>query len=662
MSRPDLLALGPEALASLSNVGLVKRAQRELAEGPGPALVEEDDGTVVGTFADGVVARLPPNKPLKEAPCTCGAAGVCRHRVAVALAYKPWHEAAHEAGPPPSARVPQDWSPGQIDDATLERVVGPKVLERARSVLKKGLLASVDRHGVPTAKLPSCTVRFLVPGDVAYARCDCAQAGGGCEHLALAVWAFRAADALPAKGGPEGAAVVVRLGGAEGASSGRGAALASAVSLVRDLLNAGVRDTTPLPARFAEVRTELRREGLTWMYAICTDLEIALEGYHKRSALYGSREIAALLVELAGRVRSAQAPTHELPARFVLGEDQAPETLLDHVRLVSLGARLRADGRERYADVYLADPDTTVVLVLRKRWDYAPDVEPEDGPGLARRTVAARLTLQAVATGQIVSKVVTRRANHTIDMSSSRTGQTSVTPQRGDWDSLPAPLLVRDLAEHDAWVRKRPPRMLRPRVLAEEVHAVAVSDVRAVVYEAAEQRITAQLADAAGNPFVLSARHQRVAPHALDAIAVALGQKVRFVAGELTRRAGFWELSPLSIAADGFVVPDVAGPTPAHTASGHGPRVVGDPLDSALTRAEAVLEELCHGGLGARAATVRPRLLQAAQALDDAGLAGLATRLRRLERPGTDGSGADAWLDAALRLTLLREASSALQA
>ncbi len=654
MSRPDLLALGPEALASLANVGLVKRAQRELAEGPAPSLVEEDDGTVVGTFVDGVVARLPPNKPLKEAPCTCGAAGVCRHRVAVALAYKPWHESVHEAGPPPSARVPENWSPGHIDDATLEGVVGAKVLERARAVLKKGLLASVDSHGVPTAKLPSCTVRFLVPGDVAYARCDCAQAGGGCEHLALAVWAFRAADALANKGGPEGAAVVVRLGGAEVSSGGRSAALASAAALVRDILRAGVRDTAPLPTRFAELRSELRREGMTWMHALSTDLEIAIEGYHKRSALHDSREIAALLVEMAMRLRSAQADGHELPARFVLGEDQAPETLLDHVRLVSLGARLRADGRERYADVYLADPDTTVVLVLRKRWDYAADVEPEDGPGLARRTVAARLTLQAVATGQVVSKVVTRRANHTIDMSASRTGQTSVTPQRGDWDALPAPLLVRDLTEHDAWRKKRPPRMLRPRVLAEEVHAVAVSEVRAVVYEAAEQRVTAQLVDAAGNPFVLSARHQRVAPHALDAIAAALAGPVRFVAGELTRRAGYWELEPLSIAGTSFVVPDIAGPTAAHTPSGQGLRAGADPLEAALTRAEGVLEELCHGGLGARAAAVKPRLAAAVQSLDDAGLADLAGRMRRLDPPGD----ADAWIDAALRLTLLREASS----
>ena len=67
MSRADLLALSPEALASLANLGLVKRAQRELESGAGPTLLEEADGTVVGTFKDGIVARLPPSTPLYAA-------------------------------------------------------------------------------------------------------------------------------------------------------------------------------------------------------------------------------------------------------------------------------------------------------------------------------------------------------------------------------------------------------------------------------------------------------------------------------------------------------------------------------------------------------------------------------------------------------------------
>ena len=114
--RADLIALTPEAVAALANVGLVKRAQKEIEQGKGPALVEEADGTVVGTFDDGVVAKLPPGKLLRDCQCSCPATGVCRHRVAVALAYKSFAQTAPEA---PSAAEQGAtgvvWSPGAIE-------------------------------------------------------------------------------------------------------------------------------------------------------------------------------------------------------------------------------------------------------------------------------------------------------------------------------------------------------------------------------------------------------------------------------------------------------------------------------------------------------------------------------------------------------------------
>src|SRR5581483_8210403 len=88
MARTDLIALTPESIAALTVVGFVKRAQREIAAGDGPALDELDDGTVIGTFKDGVIAKLVPGKTFKDTPCTCGASAGCRHRVAVALSYR----------------------------------------------------------------------------------------------------------------------------------------------------------------------------------------------------------------------------------------------------------------------------------------------------------------------------------------------------------------------------------------------------------------------------------------------------------------------------------------------------------------------------------------------------------------------------------------------
>src|SRR6185312_15394399 len=101
----------------------------------------------------------------------------------------------------------------------------------------------------------------------------------------------------------------------------------------------------------------------------------------------------------------------ELPPGVILGTDEAAETRLDHVRLVSLGARLEADGSSRAAEVYLADPDSGIVLVLAKRWTFAEGEEPLDGAALGERAIAPRIGLATLARGQMVSRGVKRQAN-----------------------------------------------------------------------------------------------------------------------------------------------------------------------------------------------------------------------------------------------------------
>lgn len=664
--RADLLALSPQALAQLANMGLVKRAQREIAEGQGPSLTEDADGTVTGIFPDKVVAKLPPSTPLKEAPCSCGAPTVCRHRIAVALAYGPWHESravdeptgAAPSDEGPAERSERSWSPGAITDATLEAVLGAKILERARRNLARGLVASVARADVPIARLPSCTVRFLVPDDVAYARCDCVDAGGACEHLALAVWAFRAADGKDASSmdlarerGPK----VVALGGAATVSPGCRDALADAVALARELLARGLETFSPAPARFAHVKKLLAQEGAVWVHDLVSDLELAIEGYHARSALYGAREIAALLVELAMRAR-AGVGAGDLPPQFVLGQGEASETKLDHVRLVSLGARLRADGKARYADVFLADPDTATVLVLRKRWDYDEDAVPDDGPALARKRVAGGVSLHALAHGQVVSKSVRRLANRTIELATGPSAQSSVTPFTGDASELPSPLLVRDLAAHRVHERSLPPRELRPRVLAEAMHVVEIARVVDVGYVPSEQRVVARVLDPAGTSLRIGLGYRSVSPHALDATIAALRGGPRFVSGELSLGPGGFELVPTALAGERFVVPDLADRTDApavpHAPSGG---EEGD-LEAAVGRAEAVLEELCSVGLGAASRGLVERARAAGRALVDHGLVGLGGRMDAL---GEGGRGREvAWLEAGVRARLTRVALS----
>ena len=171
--RADLLALTPESVAALANLGLVKRALREIEQGKGPALAEEADGTVVGTFDDGAVARLVPGRGLRDCGCSCGASSVCRHRVAVALAYRSFVESASLETAP--AIEEGSWSPGEIDDDAIARAIPRRTLDEAKAAARRGVVIEIVRPvagEAPIARLPSCTVRFLVPRDLVYARCD----------------------------------------------------------------------------------------------------------------------------------------------------------------------------------------------------------------------------------------------------------------------------------------------------------------------------------------------------------------------------------------------------------------------------------------------------------------------------------------------------------
>ncbi|MFW5741434.1 MAG: SWIM zinc finger family protein, partial [Myxococcota bacterium] len=306
MSRGDLLALTPDSLAALANRGLVKRAQKEIDAGKGPVL-EEFGGTVIGRFDGGVVAELPPNTPLSECSCSCGAQGVCRHRIAVALAYPAWQSAQGASGEASDAvsvaeQLPpfEAWSPGSFSDDEVQRFLGKRVWERAKVLRRKGLVAEVRRptreDPVPTVNLATCTVRFLVPNDLSYVVTDAAE--GVREPIALAVWAFRAAD------GRDDAAPVVELelSDAQWRPAVEIDAMEPALSLGAELVLEGVVHTgTGTAGHFERVRQRLLESKLTWPADALDDLQGQLSAYMKRTAWYAPAAVARLIVELFAR-------------------------------------------------------------------------------------------------------------------------------------------------------------------------------------------------------------------------------------------------------------------------------------------------------------------------------------------------------------------------
>ncbi|SDF34344.1 hypothetical protein SAMN05216553_101177 [Lentzea fradiae] len=593
------MALTPDALAALANRGLVKRAVKELDAGTVPALETDAAGAVQGKFPDGTTTTLPPGTALDAAKCSCGATGVCRHRIAVVLAYQRTQEAAAPA---------ELWSPGTVTDEDLAALMGERTLRRARRVLQAGYRAKVRRPNgedqTAQAELPTCTVTFLVPGDLTYVHTD---AVGKDEATALAVWAFREADAQGSD--------TVDVGG----SVSTAVDLAAVGDLLDQLLLDGAAHASEvLDVAWQRLHRDLIAQRLHWPAAVITDLLGQLSAYRDRGAGYEAERFAELLTELHARI-TATGPRAE-----VLGPDEPAETPLRRVRLTALGARLRTTTT---ADVYYASGD--VVLVQRD---------------------TALRTVQRLAAANVVSESATRSASRVVALKTSRVAKTSVTPVGTAWDHLPQTLVVDDYDATAAQLAELPPRQVRARVEAELVRAVRVTEVSALAYDPAAQRLTATLHGPTGGTAVLEADHRSAAPHSLDALAAALRAEPAVVTGSVRRRRGTLVVDPIAVrTASGVVVLDLAEVKPERLPHGV---TTTDPLSAAVDSALTVLSEAAHRGLDHLTDSLLARVREVGAHLHRLGLRTAATRLTAFaEAPATP-----TWLDAHLRLLVTADA------
>ncbi|MBP2493944.1 hypothetical protein ABID82_004784 [Methylobacterium sp. PvP062] len=622
MARPDLRALTDDGLIQLANAGLVKRALREVAAGAGPALAEAGDGTVEARFADGTVTRLGPGRPPDAATCTCPASGMCRHRVALVVAYRaaavadgpvegaaegPTEETAERTAVLAAAAVA--WDPGTLDGATVEAGLGGAAAAELRRLLAGGITVGLERGAVPAARLPTATVRFLVPDAVGYARCDCA-AGGGCAHVALAIRAFR-----EAAGAPE-----IRLGGAVPARTATAATpaedgLAEAVDrVVAGLLEAGVVSGPEAhDAALVRLRRAAERRGATQVLLAEAELTDQLPAYAGRHAAYDAAVVLALAAELLGRVRGGAV---------ALGLGQPYETAMGKTRLVSLGARLLARGRGAAARVALADTDTGALLALERA--FAPgEAEADVVAGLPGRLLSPGLSVAGTGQGQILTSVARRRADGLLALGQGARGRTALLP-RDARVRLPAPLAARDVSSVLRRLADRPPAFLRPRDRLEAFHVFAVEAVLGQAWAPGAQTWQAAVElPEAGGTLHLARAYDPAAPHALDALAGACSGRwgpVRQVAGPVRIEDGALVCDPWSVSADRLVVPDLAAPDgaghPIPPAPDLGPATL-------LDEAAALLANALHAGRRAFAASAR------------AGGADLVARLAAAGHPAT---------------------------
>ncbi|MFL6073308.1 MAG: hypothetical protein ACJ73S_07940 [Mycobacteriales bacterium] len=621
--RPDLRALTPDGLAALANRGLVKRAARELDAGTGPAVEVAPDGTVHGRYPDGPRCTLPPGAGLDHGGCDCGAPGVCRHLIGLVLAY--------QQTAPPVTFTP--WSPGDIDDTTLTAHLGARTVAAAGRMHRAGYPVRIRRptpaDPIATAELPSCTVRFLVPGELGYVDTDAGTAARA-ELVALAVWAFREADTL----GLPGDDIRFDVGGDSHPGAGVGPAALAAVDLV--LCSGAVHSGPVLPATVRRAARDLERRGLRWPAAAMAELADQLDAYHHRAAGYDPARLAELAAEIHARHRAATAPAVASPRSRVLGTEEAAETPLRRARLVGLGCRRHGNT----AEVYLAHAGTGDVFVLRRGWPSTT------GSPLADRRVGG-VTLAALATGNVVSESAVRSASRQLRLASSRVAKTTVAPLGDAWATLPAPLTVQDFKTLAADLATLPPRLIRPRIEAEMIRVLAIAEVLDIGYHPGDQRLEATIADKAGTTATVSADYNPAAPGSLEALAEALSNKPRYLAGSVRLTRGTILTDPLAILTGTTpTVPDLSpgdGATPLSAAT---PTDSPDPLHQALQTALSTLTQAAHHGLDHPTPTLQTRLTRAAQPLTALGLTVAATHLTTLANNPTP----TAWLTAYLHL------------
>ncbi|GIJ70925.1 SWIM zinc finger family protein [Virgisporangium ochraceum] len=660
--RADLLALTTDALTTLTNRGLVKRASKEV-EAAAPALVLADDGTLTGTSADGIVTTVPVGGGLDAATCTCGASGVCRHVLVVVLAYQ--GSAASDPGTalprdadtgasPPRASSDKSasdgWTPGTFTDEQLEARIGRRLMTAARRAARAGYVARVVRatatDPAPRAELSSCSVRFLVPGDLGFTHTDAVK-GARDDVIALAVWAFRVADERH----PGAADVQVQVQVGEVADAVE-AGLVEAVALGADVLRTGaVHAGAGLAGPVAAVRRTLDAAGLRWPLLAVDDLAEQLAAYADRSTRYRPDLLADLVTELHARHRAVGGGGSGLRSR-ILGTEEAAQTPLRRLRLDGLGCRVRGSETERVVEIFLAHPDSATVLVVRRLWTVASFGERVAGRRVGGATVAA------LAAGSVVTESAVRSASRAVRLGTGNIAKTTVGPSAGAWHELPSSLVVRDLMAVAEELDGLPPRFVRPRVEAELVRVVEIAEVRELSYAPGAQRLDAVIADREGWTGVVSSTYRPTAPGGLDSLARALrGEygRPRFVSGPLRRHAGAVVVDPLAVAVDGrVVVPDLAVDETGVVVS-PGVPPAADPIDVAVEGAMSVLAEVAHRGLDHLPAGFGERVSAAAGELSRVGLgrAGRAVSgFAETLRAGPADDAVTAWVDAWLRLAV----------
>lgn len=638
---PDLGGLTPDVLRDLTNVGTVRRAEREVEQGTVEVTFVETDAGLEATAPD--ASCLLGAGSFDSWRCDCAAGGGCRHVVRAVLAWRATPSSTLDRGGSPAEggglapRPAEGEAGGSGVDARVAAAAA-----RARATY--GLVATVQRGERTTVVLhvpAEATVRFGADADPRFARCDCGQTG--CVHLDHALAAVAAAGDRAA--GDLVAGDLVAEGPAEGGLASVPAALHDAWHRWwRQLVGLGLGAAEELVAAGVGLATRMEDAGLVHPGAVVRDLVAQLAHQAARDAEVSPARLVGLAGELESRLRSLGRPGG-VPAALVAGVPDA-EQAVGAQRLVGLGAEhLHVGGWSRLR-VYLGDVRSGAVRTLT-----VEGVDTEETEVTARRLGARTRAGSTYAEWAAAAAVLPRSRRRGAELVLPR----GTAPVRGSatW-AVPddSPLLAARLDAVAVGVDV--PGPLAPRGSAAGVGAVRIASVVDVRHDVLEARLTATIVDEGG------ATARLELPVSTRALPGVEATAERLASGGTTAVAGRWVRRAEGLVVRPTLLDGAGGPLVVPLGTPSGPSVLGDPLaersadpwERLTTEVTETVGGLLVLGLRRGAARTRRDLADRATEATRLGLLRWAGVLRAVAEPSELEP--DALLDLAVLLEMAR--------
>ncbi len=432
------------------------------------------------------------------------------------------------------------WNPGTISDATLQLHFKKILLTKAKKLLNDGQIVEAVISGKPFVRFHtlSHTVRFLVPDDIRYAHCDCADNFPHCVHAPLAVLAFRQLKEGKKADLYETAAVAVPV---------PGDIFEDTEEALSKLIEEGIATENKLAsAALKRAASRLSEGNQLWLSETMNDLLLELERYHEHDARFSSITVSELMGDLLARLDAIVADTNVLPRRFICGLSSDKASSVSSSRMIGLGCGARILRKSSELTAYFQDLSSGNLVSVRKEF-ITEDGEPKPFWKLASKPVLRNNTLHQLGSGQLLTKggklSPSRQYHH------ARATYT-LNHQMYRWESLRAPLLVETFDELRAMIGIRPPRFLSPRHAGLSFYVCKVKEATNIEFNYVDQCIEADLVDEVGGTAHLLFPFYSVCADGAESLLQGLRSRptqVRFVSGYVRGRGTALIIEPVGV-------------------------------------------------------------------------------------------------------------------